>query len=67
MNKTFAISAIVLVAVIMGMSTVAPVYAQEDVNENAQNCSNPGQGEEKSGSNDWNCKAGDPSTAPGKP
>ena len=38
MNKTLTISVIALVAVIMGMSAVAPVMAQRGGSDNAKTC-----------------------------
>ena len=69
MNKTLALATIALVAVIMGMSSVAPALAEHDAgngepqDEGPQNCKDGKQGERG-----WNCKAGDPrQPPPGKP
>ena len=65
MNKTLAISVIALVAVIMGMSAVAPALADHDEgngesnddNDERQNCAEGKRGEEG-----WNCGATNPRT-----
>ena len=72
MNKTLALATIALFAVIMVMSSVAPALADHDKgngesnddNDERQNCKDgpPSNGEEG-----WNCKAGEPRPAPGKP
>ena len=63
MNSKIAITAIVLVAVIMGMSTVAPALGDHDEgndksnddNTNRKNCEDG-----KKGNEGWNCGATEP-------
>ena len=62
LNRALVISAIVLVAVIMGTSTVAPVLADHDEgngnsndDNNRSNCKDGKQGKEG-----WNCGATNP-------